>query len=362
MPANASDDGAADNDHRDNGSRRHLGDRDAAGRRRPADRGQREAVDGAAIRRRSAHRAPGLGAPLPHGAAVHAGTWDPAGQRESPAAQPLQRADARSADLRLPPVQRAVAAPLRRARHRRRPFRPLPRRYLLRRSRDLENPVEQSGASSASTPTAPLVGSAHLMRVIDPADSGAEAGRAAGADGHAGTPAATLPTASSAGVPSLSSSVPSSPRPGHGSPSAMDVQRTVGGDLPPEKARPGAELTAEPADGVADSASATPLQRGTAVAPTLGAASVRSGVVERQQESSRGSSRLQRPAPGGDPPRTGPGRQPRRTCSGAPKPRLPVTSRTDQHRRRRRRATTSTRTDGSPGRCAGAGSTEPPAD
>jgi|GEM_PF-1422605 len=280
---NASDDGAADSDHRTtdladtSGTAMPLAAASlpTAGSARPSTTVQRAAD--------RAHRAPGLGAPLPTAPIAPTGTGLRPG--ESPAAQPLQRADSRSADLRLPPVQRAVAAPAPSSTS----SAPVPAASAARppaAQGDLENPVEQSEASSASTPTAPLVGSARLMRVIDPADSGAEAGRAAGADGHAGTPAATLPTASSAGAPSLSSSVPSSPRPRHGSPTAMDVQRTVGGDLPSEKARPGAELMAEPADGPADSAVRNTPPAGTEVAPTLGAASVRSGVSERQQESS----------------------------------------------------------------------------
>lgn len=213
------------------------------------------------------HRAPGLGAPLP----------------TAPAAPPVQRTSARDADVLLPPVQRAGASPVPPSRSSAPPGLPTSAVRPSAAQHHLETPVEQSGDVASSWATAPLVGSAHLMRAIDSADSGAEAGGAAGADGQAGMPATTLPTASSSGVPSPSPLLPSSLRPVHGSPPAMDVQRTVGDDLSSEGVRPAAELITEEADGLVESAKGT-TPASTAVAPTLGVSAGRR-VVEPQQES-----------------------------------------------------------------------------
>ncbi len=215
------------------------------------------------------HRAPGLGAPLP----------------TAPAAPPAQRTGARDADVLLPPVQRAGASPVPPSMSSAPPGLPTSAVRPSAAQHHLENPVEQSGDVASSWATAPLVGSAHLMRAIDSADSGAEAGGAAGADGQAGMPASTLPTASSSGVPSLSPLLSSSLLPGHDSPPAMDVQRPIGGDLSSESGRPAAELITEEADGLVDSAKGT-TPAGTAVAPTLGVGAGRR-VVEPQQESFR---------------------------------------------------------------------------
>ncbi|HYN73205.1 MAG TPA: hypothetical protein VES60_11950 [Nakamurella sp.] len=226
-------------------------------------------------------RATGLGAPVPSVPTVPTGPGV-GSPRESPAAQPLQRAGAQSDDVHLPPVQRTVATPVPPSTPSA-PSVPFALAAIPPAAQShLENSAEHSGDSPSSALTAPLVGLAQVMRAIDPAEAGAEAARVAGAEGHTGTPAAPVPATSS----SVSSSVSSSLRPGLGSPVPRDVQRSVGGDLPAENAHPTADVAAEPDDGVADSADAGTSPAGTTVAPTLAAESVRSGVAPVQQESS----------------------------------------------------------------------------
>ena len=225
-------------------------------------------------------RATGLGAPVPSVPTVPTGPGV-GSPRDSPAAQPLQRAGARSDDVQLPPVQRTVATPVPPSTPSAPSVPPTSTAIPPAAQSHLENSVEQSGDSALSAPTSPLVGFAHVMRVTEAAGVSPEATGAARTGGQGGTPIASPAEATFA----ARSSAPSSLQAGLGSPTAMDVQRTVGAGLPAENAHPTADLTAESDDGVAGPVVADTSPATTTVAPTVGARSLQSGVTPKRQES-----------------------------------------------------------------------------
>ena len=265
----ASDGSAADNDHpatdlaSASGTTMPL----AAVSRTPASIAPSAVQRSAADR---AHRAPGLGAPLP----------------TAPTAPTIQRAGSSDNDVKSPPVQRAVATPTRPSTSSALAVTPISGARPPAPQPSSEKPAEQSEALSSAS-IVPLVGSAPVMRAVDPAQAGAESGRTARAHGPVGPPAATSPTASSSAVPTMPTmpAVPTTPRPGDGSQTAVDVQRGVGGDLPSVKTRPVEAPTTDSASGGAGSSDPdTPLP-GLVVAPTLGTGPIPPGIVDQQQES-----------------------------------------------------------------------------